>query len=171
MSRLLVLALGGALAFCAVFPTQAVAAAVLSEVMSPAEVVALGGDGDGSTVTVEGEALGEMLNDGTGGSWVNVLGDGVAIGLWGEPELFEPIGEYGDYHMRGAIVRASGTYNAACDTHGGDRDVHIVSLEVTEAGEPIDRPLHPWKLVSGLVMAGAAGVLWLRYRQRSQRAF
>lgn len=170
MSRLVVAVLSMVLGMYAVFPTQAVAEAV-GEVMSSAEVVALGAEGDGQTVTVRGEALGEALRDGTGGSWVNVLSDGVALGLWGDAELFEPITRFGDYHWRGEIVEATGVYNAACDQHGGDRDVHIESLRVVEAAEPIERPVQPWKLISGLAMAGAAGALWLRYRQRSQRSF
>lgn len=170
MSRIVVTALSMALCMYAVLPTQAVAMAV-GEAMTSAEVIALGAEGDGQTVTVRGEALGEMTRDGRDGAWVNVLSDGVALGLWGAPGSFEPITRYGDYHWRGDIVEATGVFNAACDQHGGDRDVHIELLKVVEAAEPIDRPLQPWKLISGLAMAGAAGALWLRYRQRSQRAF
>lgn len=171
MIRAATLVLCAALVASAVLPTPAAAAAVESSVMTPAEVVALGGDRDGMTVTVRGEALGETLDDGLGGSWVNVLGDGVALGLFGEPDLFEPIDGYGDYHTRGSIVEATGTYNAACDRHGGDRDVHIDVLRVVEAARPLDRPVHPWKAIAGLAMGGAAAALWLRYRRRLQRAF
>lgn len=170
MTRLFALTLSFMLAFCAVVPTPAMAEA-MGEALSSAEVVALGAAGDGRTVKVRGEALGETILDGTGGGWVNVLSDGVALGLWGDPQLFEPIGQYGGYHWRGAIVEATGVYNAACDRHGGDRDVHIEALNVVEPGRPLDRPAQPWKLIAGLAMAGTAGVLWMRHRERMQRAY
>ncbi|HSK47097.1 MAG TPA: hypothetical protein VLA05_03725 [Coriobacteriia bacterium] len=134
--------------------------------LSPAQVVALDNGSDGSTVTVRGEALGEVLRAQGGGSWLNVLGDGVAIGLWGDTQLYSPVEEFGDYHWRGALVEATGVYNVACDQHGGDRDVHITRLSVIEPGARIERPVHLWKLVVGAAIASATALLWLRGRRR-----
>lgn len=137
-------------------------------VMSPAEVVALGADEDGARITVRGEAIGDILKAGKGGAWLNILGDGTVIGLWSEDEDgFEHVGTLGDYHNRGAIVEVRGTYNAACEQHGGDRDVHADVITVIAPSEPIERPVQLWKLALGLTLIAAAGLIWLQRRRHT----
>lgn len=140
-------------------------------VLSPAEAVALGGQSDGARITVRGEALGEVLRDGGGGSWLNVLGDGTAIGLWGERELFDVVDEFGDYHQRGQVVQATGIYNAACNQHGGDRDVHVTSVRVVAPAEPIERQFHWWKVIGGGVMLALAAALWYWRKRHADWSF
>lgn len=140
------------------------------QVRSPAEIVALGAAPDGARVTVRGEAIGDIIRAGGGGAWLNVLGDGTALGLWAEdPSLWEAVDTLGDYHHRGTIVEAVGVYNAACDVHGGDRDVHVVAVTIVEPGERIDHPLQLWKLPLGLGLIGTAGVLWVFHKRRTAR--
>lgn len=130
---------------------------VIQRTLTPAEVVALGGAPDGALVSVEGEAIGDILKAGKGGSWLNILGDSVAVGLWAQdPALFTDVQRLGDYKTRGDILRVEGTYNAACDLHGGDRDVHLLRLTVISPGEPIERPVKWWKLFVGFALIAAA---------------
>ena len=163
-----VFAVAGLLA-CLALPAGALGALAEAptEVLTPAEVVVLGGDADGQRVTVRGEAIGSSLRGGDGGTWVNVGQEGTAIGLWGEEKFAARVQSYGDYHSTGDIVVASGIYNAACDQHGGDRDVHFDSLEVVERGTLIERSVHWWKLLAGVGFAAGAGGLWFRYRRQA----
>lgn len=139
--------------------------------LAPAEVVAIGADDDGLEVVVRGEAIGDRLNGRDGGYWLNVGQDGTAIGLWGPRELSDTVEDLGDYHASGDIVEARGTYNAACDTHGGDRDVHITELRVIERGAPIERPVGWWQVPVGFAFFAVAGLLWQRHRTKMQRTF
>lgn len=141
------------------------------DVLTPAEVIDLGEAEDGARITVRGEAIGEALRAVGGGEWVNVGLDGSAIGLWGPKGMSDGIDRFGRYRVRGAIVEAEGTYNAACDQHGGDRDVHVDELRVIESSEDMPQTVHPAKLLSALGLGLLTGVLALVYRIRKHRAF
>lgn len=129
-------------------------AAVAQEAVpvSVPEVVARAAELDGKAVVFEGEAIGEALRADKSSVWVNVLADGAAIGVWMPREMARSIGRWGGYRQTGDTVRVTGVVNLACDRHGGDLDVHAMSLEVIERG--IER-VETVRLLDGLL--GAAG--------------
>lgn len=135
--------------------------------LSPAEVVAIDRALDGTRVVVEGEAVGESLSARGGGRWVNILGEGVGLGIWITDEMADVVDNYGDYQHDGDIVRAVGTLHVACAQHAGEFDVHAERLEVVEHGGPRQMNVDVTK---GLV--GAAGLIvafvlyrWYQYRR------
>ena len=67
--------------------------------------------------------------------WVNVLGDGAAIGVYVTNELAEQVEIYGDHTHRGDSVEVVGIVNIACDQHGGEFDVHAEEFRVIEPGD------------------------------------
>ena len=110
-------------------------------------------DGNGQLVVFTGEAIGEPLRAPGGKVWVNVLG-GSAIGVVADRSMADEVGTWGDYHNAGDTVHVTGTFNVACDEHGGDMDVHATALKVIDAGFP---RAHPVDLRKGLI--GLAGLV------------
>lgn len=117
---------------------------------------------DGALVVFEGEAIGEAINESADGVWVNVLAEGAAIGVVVSREQAERIGSFGEYRRVGDAVRVTGRFERACDEHGGDRDVHAETLEVTREGGPTEHPIHWWKGAVGIA-AAALGALQVRH--------
>ena len=106
---------------------------------------------NGKTVTIEGEAIGEMLPRGDF-AWVNVNDGTNAIGVWMPLADAKMIGVYGDYHHTGDTLRVTGTFSRDCAEHGGDVDIHSVSVRLVKAGGEVEHP------VSGGKKAAAAGL-------------
>ncbi len=103
---------------------------------------------DGTMVSFSGEAIGEDLRADATHRWVNVLEDGMAVGVYVTNEQAAQIETYGDHGHRGATVRVVGQVNIACEQHGGEFDVHAAQFEVLDAGGLIERPVTPLKAVA-----------------------
>ncbi|PKQ36893.1 MAG: hypothetical protein CVT59_10420 [Actinobacteria bacterium HGW-Actinobacteria-1] len=122
---------------------------------------------DGTMVAFEGEAIGEMLHTSDDSVWLSVLSDGTALGVYLPEQLAEQIAMFGDYDTTGDTVRVAGEFRRACDEHGGDMDVHAVSLEVIAPGADREHPVEFWKLGLAAVAFGvaAAGTFYSRRRR------
>jgi hypothetical protein len=143
MRRGLTLLLGLCVATIVWSPSIAVGAESLSAgsgVLSPAEVVWIGPEGDGEEIVVEGEAIGDVLRTVGGGKWVNILGDDVGLGIWMQDAMVEQITHLGKYQHTGDILRIEGTLNRACPQHGGEYDVHASDVTVIQKGVPVSHP-------------------------------
>jgi hypothetical protein len=143
----------------------AAGAAELQDVYSPAEVVDIDRELDGSTIVVEGEAVGDVLRTMGGGSWVNVLGDEVGLGVWfSDDEMVEQIEYLGNFHQDGDMVQVTGVVNVTCPQHGGEFDLHAEELEILESGQPREQePVYELAIV-GAVGVVIGGALLFRYR-------
>jgi hypothetical protein len=105
---------------------------------------------DGQTVRLEGEVVSETLAGGKGHVWVNVLSGGVAIGVWAPEALVDELEVLGDWGHTGDTVSVTGVFNQACDTHGGDLDVHATSVALLTRGTEREHPVAYWKLAVGI---------------------
>jgi hypothetical protein len=124
---------------------------------------------DGATVRFSGEAIGEALKAGGDYRWVNVLADGVAIGVFTPQELVGDIDGYGDWDRTGSIVEVTGVYNVACEQHGGDLDVHATDVRVTRRSIARTHPVRPYKAIVAFLAAAVGIALALRYRTLKRR--
>jgi hypothetical protein len=149
---------------CMAAPTMALA----QEPMTAADVVALSPDRDGEQVTLSGEAIGDVMRATTGGVWVNVLSGGTAVGVWTTAESAAAIQTLGDHKHTGDTVLVTGTFNFACDLHGGDLDVHADSFEVVERGGPRDLVVEWWKVGAAALIGLVALLLAILYRRRPE---
>ncbi len=138
-------------------------------VLTPAQVVEIDRALDGSVIELQGEAIGESLRAHGGGRWINLLGDGTAIGVWMTEEQAATVRLFGDHRTDGDIVRVTGVVNVSCDQHGGEFDVHAESVFVIEPGGPRDNPVQPWKGAVGLGGLFLAFGLWRAHRARRDR--
>lgn len=102
---------------------------------------------DGKTVIYTGEVIGEVMER-SGGmyAWANV-NDGVnAIGIWLGKELTGiKNGNIGSYKSRGDIIEIEGVFHRSCIEHGGDLDIHAVSLRKVKDGLVISEKINAGK--------------------------
>lgn len=164
---LLAVALGVALGLF--WPACLAAAETAGGAMSPADVVNIDRAQDGRVVTVEGEAIGEHLRAAGGGRWVNIIGEGVGLGIWVSDEMAERIENFGGYRRNGDVVRVVGVVNIACEEHAGEFDVHADTLVVVSRGGPRETEIDPVRGVAGAAGIVVALLLWQLYRHRRER--
>lgn len=152
------------LAICilGLLPATALAAETIVDV-TPAEMASVIEGLDGSTVRFSGEVVSEALRADEENVWLNVLGDGVAMGVFMPAEYAEKVSIFGDYRHNGDIVQIVGVYHEACDEHGGDMDVHATELTLVSSGTPREQPPQAWK--------GVVGVLGLLFALLQSRRF
>lgn len=124
---------------------------------------------DGSMVSFSGEAIGEDLRADPGHRSVNVLEDGVAVGVYVTNEQAAQIEVFGDHGHRGATVHVIGRVNIACNQHGGEFDVHAEEFRVGAPGETIDRPINPAKAAAAALALTVAMVEARLYRRMRER--
>lgn len=143
-----------------------------AEALSPAQAVelAIAADEEAVPAVVRGEALGEVLRAPGGRRWINILGEGVALGVVMDEDVADSVQRFGGYRQRGATLLVTGTLQRACSEHGGDLDMHATSVVVLDQGEEIPHAIHPAKLALAGVVLGLAGVLAVRYRHLRRRA-
>jgi hypothetical protein len=120
---------------------------------------------DGKTVLLEGEAIGESMRRGEW-AWLNILDGYAAIGVFAPAGELASIESYGSSRGKGDSVRVLGTFRRACPEHGGDMDIHAVSIEIIERGKPTPRPVDRLVLALTPVSFILAAFCYLLWRKR-----
>jgi len=120
---------------------------------------------DKTEVTVQGEAIGEIMNRGEY-SWVNINDGTNAIGIKLKTTDAQKIAYYGDYKNQGDLIRVTGIFNRACPEDGGETDIHGESVQIVKAGGPVTEsvPLPKVIMAVSLTACAAAAVLLLKKR-------
>ncbi|MBU3191794.1 hypothetical protein K9O30_20030 [Clostridium bowmanii] len=95
---------------------------------------------DKDKIILKGEAIGEAMNRGKY-SWVNISDGNTAMGIWLESEQEKSIKNLGKYGYKGDTVEVVGIFNRACIEHGGDMDVHALSIKVIDVGGKVIIPI------------------------------
>ena len=90
---------------------------------------------DGQLVTYVGEVIGQVMRR-QNGAWVNIYDRQHSIGIWIPLDLIGNIQYKGNYKTKGDIVQVQGVFNRACSLHGGDMDIHAISVDNTQSGWP-----------------------------------
>ena len=130
---------------------------------------------DGKTVTFRGEAIAERMVRGDM-AWIHLNDDGyylknveegsglhgynTGMPVWLAADLTDEIATYGDYKHEGEVVEVRGTFNAACAQHGGDMDIHAVTLRRVLPGRHAIDHVRLWKVVVALLLVVVALLLW-----------
>jgi len=88
---------------------------------------------DQREVQIEGEAIGEPLNDAQG-IWFNISTESQQIGVFSsDKSIIERITYWGSYQETGDQVRVKGIFYKECPDHQIS-DVHLESLEIIREG-------------------------------------
>lgn len=125
----------------------------------------------GQTVTVEGEAIGEVLARGDY-AWVNINDGTNAIGIWMKLADAQKIQVFGNYKNKGDTLRVTGLYSTNCTEHGGDVDIHAADMTIVKQGGPTPESISPAKIaitVFFVFIALAVGLFYKRVMSRSHR--
>lgn len=102
---------------------------------------------DKQAVTVEGEAIGEVMVRGEY-SWINISDDTNATGIWLTSADAKKITYFGDYKHVGDTVRITGVFSRNCLEHGGDVDIHGSSFEIVARGRTVQEEITQVKIFS-----------------------
>ena len=119
---------------------------------------------DNTKITLKGETIVEAMNRGKY-SWVNISDGSTAMGIWIKSEQAQSIKNYGKYSYKGDIVEINGTFNRACEEHGGDMDVHAISVKIIDAGGSVTIPISNNKKVIALILTVITLILIFSYRK------
>jgi hypothetical protein len=114
------------------------------ETVSSIELIENAQSYDGEQVVYEGEVIGEEMHR-RDGVWVNLYDGDNSIGVWLSPEMAEIIDYKGGYKARGDILEVRGIFNRACPQHGGDLDIHAISLRKIKPGWQKQKQIIPAK--------------------------
>ncbi len=106
---------------------------------------------DNSKITIKGEAIGEAMNRGEY-SWVNISDGSTAMGIWIDSKQAQSIKNFGKYGYKGDTVEITGTFNRACVEHGGDMDVHAISVKIIDAGGIVVIPISNNKKIVTVIL-------------------
>lgn len=112
---------------------------------------------DKTEVRFTGEAVGEVIDAGTGYRWVNVCDNGGnSIGVYMTDEQAEHVVNCGDYKTAGTVLDITGAYYISCDTHQGALDVHASQVSLVDAGGATTHEVDLGRLVAGVVLCAVA---------------
>jgi hypothetical protein len=92
-------------------------------------------------------------------TWVNISDGSNAIGIWLKSSDVQKISFYGNNKSKGDTVKISGEFHRACAEHGGDMDIHSLSIEITEKGYSINEIVNMSKVKLGLILSVVTAVL------------
>jgi hypothetical protein len=123
---------------------------------------------DGVEVTVEGEIIGDVMARGDH-SWINILDNGTAVGIWAEKNRLPEIAYVGSYEAMGDRVCVTGTMHRACPEHGGDLDIHAEAIALVKRGSAISHPLDLKRLSAAVALSVSGVLLAILWRKRERR--
>lgn len=150
-------------------PVSAAAATVSASAdpVSINELISHSSEYNNKTITITGEAIGECLER-QDGSWVNISDGTNAIGIWVTKLDAALIEVYGDYKHTGDTVTVTGVYYESCREHGGEADVHGISLIVENTGAERSENISVEKILSALGVVSAALILFIIYNSKNR---
>ena len=84
-------------------------------------------------VEIVAEVLDELSQK--DGTWLNVYDETASIGVWADKGVRLPhIMHFGAYNVKGDILRVKGIFQASCDKHLGQMDIHAQEIAVISRG-------------------------------------
>ena len=119
-------------------------------------------DYNNKTVTVEGEAIGEVLERGDY-AWVNINDGTNAIGIWMTESDAKKIEYFGDYKHVGDTLRRTGIFSDDSKAHGGDVDIHAASMDIIKKGSRVDDTVSNSKAITAAILFCSASIVAYAY--------
>lgn len=115
---------------------------------------------DNKTVGYSGEVIGDIMIRGQY-AWLNVNDKVNAIGIWLDRSLIKDVSLAGNYKFRGDIIEIEGIFHRSCQEHGGDLDIHAVSLRKINNGAAIKENMNHLKLNLVIWLFGGLALVWI----------
>lgn len=140
-----------------------------SPIISINQLILESHDYDKKTVMIEAEVILEVLERGDH-AWINVNDGTNAIGVYLPIEMTEEIKVFGDYNHRGDTVLITGVFSRNCDEHGGEIDIHAISLKIVERGYVVTHEIAMWKWIVTMFGFSISSLLLMSHRRRKTKA-
>ncbi len=106
---------------------------------------------DGKQVTVQGEAIGEIMQRGDY-CWVNINDTTNAMGIWMKSADARQITCYGNYKNKGDTIIVSGVFRRACSEHGGEADIHSETFKIVQTGHSVKEQIPFTKVLAAVIL-------------------
>jgi hypothetical protein len=139
------------LALCAVLLTPY---AVYAQPIPSSELINNAKAYDGEMIIYSGEVIGDIMVRGDN-AWINVHDGQNALGVWVAKDLVKDIFYTAGYKYSGDIVEVKGIFHRACPQHGGDLDIHAVSLKKIIDGHCVKEEENVLKRNLAITLLGA----------------
>jgi hypothetical protein len=126
---------------------------------------------DGQKVTIQGEAVGDILNAGDGYRWLTLQDSGASISVLVSEDDAAKVTHLGRYGQTGTRLEVSGEFQVDCAEHDGLIDVHATKVTVIDEGSEVASQFNILELEIGalLVIIGLCLlVLHRRLRERTR---
>jgi hypothetical protein len=120
---------------------------------------------DKKVVSYAGEVIGEVMARGEY-AWVNVHDKVNAIGVWARKDLIQDISYAGGYQSLGDSIEVQGTFHRSCSEHGGDLDIHALSLRKIKDGRIIEQSVDILKRNEAVGLLGVVCLILIVWRLR-----
>lgn len=120
---------------------------------------------DGKELTLKGEAIGEPMKRGDY-SWVNISDGSTAMGIWLKNSDAQRINLYGNNKAKGDTVSIIGIFNRSCAEHGGDMEVHALSISIVEKGNINEISISHKKINLAIILSIITAILSLAYLKK-----
>lgn len=131
---------------------------------------------DGQTVQVQGEVVGDCINDESNPSvcWITLQDNDdlnpVVVAVVLSRENVSLIDTYGDYGSVGTQLQVRGTFHLSCNEHQGMSDIHASAVNVIDQGYHTEHEVNAVVFLAALVISLVGIGLFLCYSFKSERS-
>lgn len=133
------------------------------------ELTSAGDSLDGLDVSVQGEAVGDIINAEPGYKWITLLDAGASMSVRVKDGDAAKIKYLGRHESQGTRVKVTGAFEVDCTAHDGLIDMHATSLTVLDEGYKIERAFDSNKILIGLgLLFLGVGIFVLHWRLRER---
>lgn len=146
-----------------VYPNQMPDSSFLYET-SIAELASADSFYDGQTVMVEGEVVGDRVNDELNSAmcWITLqeldAENPSVVAVTMSKDQSQIIDTYGKYNTTGTTLQVRGTFHLDCDDHQGESDIHVTEVSAVAQGASTPSEVNPVIVIAAVVtiLVGAA---------------
>lgn len=130
---------------------------------------------DGQTVQIQGEVVGDLVNDELSSDtcWVTLQDDEVSpstVSVYLTREQASVIDTFGQYGQVGTTLQVRGTVHLECSEHQGMADIHASEVSALEAGYAEEAAVDPNILRAGFGAVVVGVALFAVYHVRRERS-
>ncbi len=131
---------------------------------------------DGQTVQIQGEVVGDCINDEADPSvcWITLQDNDdlnpVVCSVILSRENAALIDTYGDYDSVGTQLQVRGTYHLSCTEHQGMSDIHATVVNVIDQGYHSEHEVNAVVFLAALIISVIGIGLFLYYSFKSERS-
>jgi hypothetical protein len=124
---------------------------------------------NGQKVTIQGEAVGDILAAESGYKWLTLRDGGASISVLVDEDDAAKVTRLGRYGQTGTRLEVTGVFEADCPEHDGLTDVHATKVVIIDEGSESASRLNVTELqVGGLLIIIGLCLLVLHRRLRER---